>query len=366
MPGELNNLTNPAVANNNEVDTLLIEKFNGTVHEAYQKGENLLSGFTVQEVVGTNMVSNKSIGDTKLQTLTPGQDPDATDTEFNKNALVVDTIVLGRNTVHTLHDIQNDFDTMSKLASNQVGKLQTLEDQMVIQQLLSGAMTGGAFDPYANTITGGVSRVSGHGVAINVEINSDLSQSKDPYQLVSAIEIAIMGLVIQRTPMMGMKIIVPVNEFSILVDYGFIAQAQGGQNQITFSGLSGVLKGWNIPIMGSAEFTQMKLNPHDGETHHLLSNANNGNRYDVTADMRAAHAVIYTPDALLAGRTISLMSDIFFDKKTKGFFIDSWFAEGCIPDRYDNMAVVASTNTGDNSIVLAKAKGKATATKTYA
>lgn len=369
MPGELNNLTNPAVPNNTEVDTLLIEKFNGTVHEAYQKSENLLSDFTVQEVVGTNMVSNKSIGDTTLQTLTPGQDPEATDTEFNKNALIVDTIVLGRNTVHTLHDIQNDFETMSKLASNQVGKLNSLEDQMVVQQLLAGALTGGAFDPYANTITGGVSRVSGHGVAINVELNSDLSQSKDPYQLVSAIEIALMGLVIQRTPMMGMKVIVPINEFSLLVDYGFIAQSAGGSNEGTgtvFPVLRGVLKGWNIPVIGSAEFTQMKMNPHDGLTHHLLSNANNGNRYDVTADMQVAHAVIYTPDALLAGRTISLMGDIFFDKKSKGFFIDSWFAEGCIPDRYDNMAVVASTNTGDNAIVLAKAKGKATATKTYA
>lgn len=367
---ELNAMTNPAVPNNTDVDTLLIEKFNGVVHEAYQKSENLLAGFKVESVVGTNMVSNKSIGDTKLQVLTPGQDPEATDTEFNKNALVVDTIVLGRNTVHTLHDVQNDFETMTKLANNQVGKLNSLEDQMVIQQLLTGALTGGTYDPYANTITGGVSRVSGHGVAINVELKSDLSQSKDPYQLVSAIEVAIMGLIIQRTPVQAMRVIVPINEFSLLVDYGYIAQAHGnGTNELSgvgFAGLKGTLKGWNIPIMGSTEYTQMKINPHDGATHHLLSNVNNGNRYDVVADMLVSHAVVYTPDALLAGRTIALMGDIFFDKKSKGFFIDSWFAEGCIPDRYDNIAVVASTAVADNAVVLAKAKGKATATKQYA
>lgn len=126
-----NILTNAAVPNNAEVDSLLIEKFNGVVHKQYLDGENLLSGFMVQSVVGTNIVSNKYIGDTKLQTLTPGQEPEATDTEFNKNALVVDTIVLGRNTVHTLHDIQNDFSVMEKLAANQMGKLKTLEDQMV-------------------------------------------------------------------------------------------------------------------------------------------------------------------------------------------------------------------------------------------
>lgn len=365
-----NILTNPAVPLSSEVDTLLIEKFNGTVHQQYLEGENLLSGFDVQEVVGTNMVSNKYIGDTKLQTLTPGQDPDATDTEFNKNALIVDTIVLGRNSVHTLHDIQNDFSVMEKLAKNQMGKLKTLEDQMVLQQLLTGALTGGIYDPTANTITGGQSRVTGQGVAIQVQLNPDLSQSEDPYQLISAIEIALMGLVIQRTPLAGMKCIVPVNEFSTLVDYGFIAESQGGSNEtkgVNFSGLSGTLKGYNLPVMGSTEFTQMKMNPHDGETNHLLSNANNGMRYDVSAPMQKCHAIIYGPDALLCGRTIMLQSDIFFDKKTKSNYIDSWFAEGCIPDRYDNLAVVGSIKaSGDNEVVLAKAKGKATATKTYA
>jgi len=370
MSGSSDNvLVNPAVPNNNEVDTLLIEKFTGVVHEQYLKGENLLSGFTVQEVVGTNMVSNKSIGETELQTLTPGQDPDATGTEFNKNALIVDTIVLGRNTVHSLHDLQNDFELLSKLAKNQMGKLKTLEDQMVIQQLLAGGATGGAYDPYANTITGGVSRVSGHGVAINVELIDTLAQANDPYKLVSAIEIAIMGLVIQRVPIAGLKCIVPVSEFGLLVDYGFIAQTEGGSNEsegTNFSGLTGKLKGYNLPIMGSTEFTQMKLNPHDGATNHLLSNDNNGNRYDVTSDMEVANAIIYGSDALLAGRTINLQSDIFFDKKTKGNFIDSWFAEGCIPDRYDNIAIVGSTGAAANTAVDTKAKGKAKATKTYA
>lgn len=364
-----NVLVNPAVPNNNEVDTLLIEKFNGTVHQQYLEGENLLSGFDVQEVVGTNMVSNKFIGDTTLQTLTPGQSPDSTATEFNKNALVVDTIVLGRNTVHSLHDLQNDFSVMEKLAKNQMGKLKTLEDQMVIQQLLSGGFTGGTFDPYANSITGGISRVSGHGVAINVDLKNDYTQANDPYQLVSAIEVALMGLVIQRIPLMGLKCIVPVNEFSLLVDYGFIAQAAGGANETSgtnFTGLTGTLKGYNIPVMGSTEFTQMKLNPHDGEDHHLLSNAQNGNRYDVSSSMLKSHAIIYGSDSLLCGRTIGLQGDIFFDKKTKSNFIDSWFSEGCIADRYDNIAIVGSNAVADNAAVLAKAKGKASATKTYA
>lgn len=83
----VNPLVNPAVGNN--VDSLLIEKFNGVVHEQYLGGENLLSGFTVQDVTGTNIISDKQMGETKLTTLTPGQEPEATEPpEFNKNALV--------------------------------------------------------------------------------------------------------------------------------------------------------------------------------------------------------------------------------------------------------------------------------------
>jgi hypothetical protein len=81
--------------------------------------------------------------------------------------------------------------------------------------------------------------------------------------------------------------------------------------------------------------------------------------------MKTAQAIIYGPDALLCGRTIGLQSDIFFDKKTKGYFCDSWLAEGATIGRYDNCAIVVSDAAADNTDVLNKAKGKAKATKQY-
>ena len=367
MGDTLNNMTQPAVPNNSEVDTLIVEKFLGVVHTCYTKGENLLSGFKVQEVVGTNLVTEKFIGETEVQTLTPGQSPEPTETEFNKNSLVVDTIVLSRNTLHSLHQVQNDFELMSKLADNQMAKLKQVEDQMVIQQLLTGGATGGEYNPVTSEITGGIRRVKGQGVAVKLELNSDGSQAEDPYQLMSAIQLVIEGLIIQRTPIMGMRIVVPVSEFNTLVDYKYVAQIEGGSNEMEGEPdvLMGKLRGYNIPIMGSVEFTQMKINPHDGKTHHVLSNAQNNYRYDVTDDMKKANAVIYREDALLCGRTIALQGDIFFDKMTKGNYIDTWFSEGAIPNRFDNIGIVESTKTGDNAPVKVKAAGKATATKTY-
>lgn len=367
-----NTLTNPAVSASGLVDSLLIEKFTGTVHQEYQKGENLLGIFEMNEVVGTNMITNKYMGDTELQVLTPGQSPEATPTEFDKNSLVVDTIVLGRSAIHTLHDLQNDFKTQEKYAINQMGKIKSMEDQMVVQQCLTGALTGGVFDPYAvgsAKIVGGTKRLQSQGVAINTEISN--TQAQDPYRLVSALEITIMGLVIQKVPLAQMKIIVPIEEFGLLVDYGFIAQSQGGSGtgfeSSTFGNMQGMLKGMGVPVYGSAEYSQMRMTGSYASTgkHHLLSKDSNSYRYDVTDTMVNSGAIILRKEGLLVGRTIAPTGDIYFDKPSKSYFIDSWLSEGAIPDRYDNLGCV-TYDTTTNTAVEAKAKGKATLTKTVA
>lgn len=343
------------------MDSLLIEKFIGQVHLEYGKGENLLGFYDVQEVVGTNMVSNKYLGGTEVHRMAQGTEPEASATTFDKNALVVDTMILARNTVAVLHDVQNDFETKNKLAKNQMVKMKQIEDQMVLQQNLAGGLTGGVYNGL--TITGGVTRLAGsdHGVAIKMSITP--AQALDPVSLGSAIELAIEGLVVQRTPLSNLRVIVPVQEYGRLVDYGFIAKQQGGVNEavgLDMESMSGSWSTYGISVVGSTEYTQMRFNPKvESDGHHHLSNAGNGYRYDVTADMLLTNAVVTGRDALLTGRTIALQGDIFFDKKTKTFFIDSWLAEGATPDRYDNMAVVIADAGTENTDVKAKADGKA-------
>lgn len=359
-----NTLTNPAVSASGEVDSLLIERFTGQVHEMYLKGENILSHFEVQEVTGTNMVSNKYIGGTTIQRLVAGQEPEATPTSFDKNALVVDTVLLARNTVAMLHDIQSDIKVSGRLASNQAGKLKESEDEMVIQQLVAGAQTGGTFDGIK--VTGGIRRLPEHGAAVKVNVKA--GDMEDPYHLAAALDIALNGLIAQKTPIGSLKVIMPINEFSVLCDYGYI-DAQGISASVEgmqMTSMMGRLKSYGVTVYGSQMFTQMLAQaPHDATTHSLLSNADNGYRYDVTADIQKSRAVVFGRDALLCGRTIALQGDIFFDKKTKTYFIDSWFSEGCIPDRYDNMATVMLASATDANVKV-KAKGKSLATRAFA
>jgi len=134
-------LVNSGVSASQEVDTLLIEKFNGKVNEQYLMGENLQVYFDVQSVVGTNTVSNKYMGETELQVMSPGQEAEGTPVEYDKNALTVDTSVIARNIVAHLHDAQNDIEgNKSKIAANQVLQIKRLEDEMLIQQLIYGVL----------------------------------------------------------------------------------------------------------------------------------------------------------------------------------------------------------------------------------
>ncbi|AFP33696.1 major capsid protein [Pectobacterium phage POP72] len=358
-----NNLTNVAVSASGEVDSLLIEKFNGKVNEQYLKGENLLGYFDVQTVTGTNTVSNKYIGETELQVLAPGQSPNATGTQTDKNQVVIDTTVIARNTVAMLHDVQGDIDSVKpKLAMNQTKQLKRMEDEMVVQQLLLGGI--------ANTKAKRTNpRVKGHGFSINVEVNESTAL-ESPQYLMAAIEYALEQQLEQEVDVSDVAILMPWSHFNCLRDADRIVDKTYtiSQSGATVNGF--VLSSFNCPVIPSNRFPKFV----SGQAHHLLSNDDNGNRYDATAEMNGAIAVLFTADALLVGRTIDVTGDIFWEKKEKTYYIDTYLAEGAIPDRWEATSVVttkrdtssgsASTDTAaDHAVVAKRANRKAVITR---
>lgn len=361
-----NNLTNVAVSASGEVDSLLIEKFNGKVNEQYLKGENLLGYFDVQTVTGTNTVSNKYIGETELQVLAPGQSPNATGTQTDKNQVVIDTTVIARNTVAMLHDVQGDIDSVKpKLAMNQTKQLKRLEDQMVVQQLL----LGGLFNTKAKRTN---PRVKGHGFSVNVEV-SEATALESPQYVMAAIEYALEQQLEQEVDVSDVAILMPWKHFNTLRDMDRIVDKSYtiSQSGATVNGF--VLSSYNCPVIPSNRFPTFSAT----QAHHLLSNEDNGYRYDATADMNGAIAVLFTSDALLVGRTIDVTGDIFWEKKEKTFYIDTYMAEGAIPDRWEAVSVVttkrdsstgaAATAAGaDHAVVAKRANRKAVLTKTSA
>nr|DAF51886.1 MAG TPA: Major capsid protein [Caudovirales sp. ctktk4] len=357
-----NTLTNVAVSASGEVDSLLIEKFNGKVNEQYLKGENILSYFDVQTVTGTNIVSNKYLGETELQVLAPGQSPNATPTQADKNQLVIDTTVIARNTVAHIHDVQGDIDSLKpKLAMNQAKQLKRLEDQMAIQQMLLGGIT----NTKANRSK---PRVKGHGFSINVNVTESEALA-NPQYVMAAVEYALEQQLEQEVDISDVAIMMPWKFFNALRDADRIVDKTYtiSQSGATINGF--VLSSYNCPVIPSNRFPTFAPNP----AHHLLSNEDNGYRYDPIADMNGAVAVLFTADALLVGRTIEVTGDIFYEKKEKTYYIDTFMAEGAIPDRWEAVSVVttkrdktgaAEASGEDHATVLARARRKAVYVKT--
>lgn len=326
-----NNLTNVAVSASGEVDSLLIEKFNGKVNEQYLKGENIMSYFDVQTVTGTNTVSNKYLGETELQVLAPGQSPAATSTQADKNQLVIDATVIARNTVAHLHDVQGDIDSLKpKLATNQAKQLKKMEDEMLIQQMLLGGI--------ANTQAKRTNpRVKGHGFSVDVQV-AESEALVNPQYVMAAVEFALEQQLEQEVDISDVAILMPWRYFNVLRDADRIVDKSYtiSQSGATIQGF--VLSSYNCPVIPSNRFPKFS----DGQKHHLLSNEDNGYRYDPIAEMNGAIAVLFTADALLVGRSIDVTGDIFYEKKEKTYYIDTFMSEGAIPDRWEAVSVVTT------------------------
>ena len=353
-----NKLTNPAVSKSGEVDTLLIEKFNGKVKEAFVREENIRRFFHTETVVGTNTVTEKFAGETELQVMTPGQSVEATKTDYDKNSLVVDTAVIARNAEAIFHNIQSDIvGNHSKLAKNQSKQLARLEDEMLIQQAIYGAQSN-------TKALRGAARVSGHGFSQQVSISED--QAEDPEALQAAIELALENMLTgvdggDGIDLSDVYVMLPWKEFNILRDAERIVN--GNYNTYEGDTVTGfTLKSYNVPIIPSNRFPSLVP---DGSGGHvvktktgLLATNNSNQRYKANEDQAKTKALIFTGNALLVGVTIEMTSDIFYDKHSKSWIIDTFQSEGAIPSSWECVGVVDVVGDTENKDVTKRAARK--------
>ena len=94
-----------------------------------------------------------------------------------------------------------------------------------------------------------------------------------------------------------------------------------------------LLKAYGVPVVSSTNFPGGS-----NIVGNLLSNAANSNAYD--GDFTKVVAAAFSPRALLAGETIPLTTDVFWDKVTKQWFVDAHLAYGVTPNRAEFAGVI--------------------------
>lgn len=315
--------------NLSDVDrALLIEEYGGEVESQFKKASMMRQFVRIRPVRGTDTIVNNRVGRTTLKRLVPGVRPPAESTPFGKVALTVDTVVLARDNRSMLNEFQTHFDARKELAEDHGKEIGYFFDQAFLIMAIKGALAAapvlGDGTPSKQSIGAGHQRTLAVG------------EHEDPDKLYAAISAIVVEMEENEIPTDELVLFVRPTEFDTLLNNNKLIHSD-------YSSGNGDFAKRIIYWCAGVRIEKTARIPRTAIQDHYLSNPQNGYAYDVTAQQANAVAVLLHPKSLLAGETIPLSSDVWFNREEKQWFIDSWLAFGVTVNRPDVCGAVFKT-----------------------
>lgn len=299
----------------------MLDQYGGEVESQFAKDSIMRAYAKIRPVRGTDTIVNNRVGRTTLKALTAGVRPDADSTPFGKVALTVDTVVLARDNRAMLNEFQTHFDARMELAQDHGKELGKFFDQAFIIMGIKGSKAA------APVLGDGTASKQSIGAGRNVSLAAALDE-QDPDKLYRKIADIIVAMEEDEIDVSELVVFVRPTEFDVLLDNNKLMRDEYSSGNGDFA------KGEIWRIKGARIVKTARI-PRAAIENHFLSNAANSMAYDVSAAEAGAVAVILHPKSLMAGETIPLTSDIWFDKIEKQWFIDSFLAFGVTINRPD-------------------------------
>lgn len=301
---------------------LSLALFTGEVEGTIKRVSAVAPYINMRPVVGTSTLTNEGIGESTLQVLKKGEAPDATINQNSQVSLTVDTTVIARNWVAEIDVIQKNYNVRAEIADEhgkKIGKF--VDNAMAIMAAKAGMRTASAYG------------LPGHQAATQVALAA-AADRRDPASLIAILQDLFQGMEEKDVSAVGDGIVVAVRPDV----YWTLASAEEVVNQdyITAQGVqiyqAKMLKAFNVPIISSNNV------PYSNVTNHFLSNARNGNAFDGNFSKLVATA--FSPKAIMAGESVPLRTAMWWDDKSKGYFIDAWLAFSATPNRVEYAGTV--------------------------
>ncbi len=334
MPLNSANVTFPNARNGVDVTqadrlALVIEEFTGMVEGTINRKSILADHIPVRQVKGTATFTNHAVGKSTLQKVVPGVALDGVKSDFAKTAVTVDTTIAAREFFPVLDVFQTQMDTRREVANEQGKEIAKFKDQaFLIQALKAARLTDSA---YSGGIAG---KPAGHMGGSRTTL-ATLADAQDPAKLYAALTDTLVK--------MEQKDVDPRSDDVVIVVrpqfYNTLIQAEQLVNTqyVTASG-NKVNDGWVLKTAGVPVFSSNNV-PNSNIVGHFLSNTANGNAYD--GDFSKTVAAIFSPRAIMAGETIPVTSDVFFDKLMLAWCVHSYLAFAVGPNRAEYAAEIA-------------------------
>ena len=312
------------------INALHLEEFTGVVESTIERKSALKGMIPIRPVRGTSVVTNFAVGESTLQKAVPGGPaPDGTGTDFAKRTLTVDTVVLARAVLPLLEVFQTSYDSRKEIGMEHGKKIAKFTDQSFFIQAIKAALLADS----AYRGAGAAGKPLGHfgGSSQTLAAGGD---SLDPAKLYAAVANLFVKMeekdVDPRTDdvMIALR---PAEFYTLLQNEQLIDGTYKTSEGTSIQ--AHLLKAYGVPVISSTNFP-------GGQTiaGHLLSNAANSNAYD--GDFTKVVAAAFAPRALMAGETIPLTTDVFWDKVTKQWFVDAHLAYGVTPNRAEFAGVI--------------------------
>lgn len=304
---------------------LMIDQYGGFVEKQIAKASVMRQYVRLYPLRGTDTLVNRRMGKTTLQKIgdaEAGQHITGIVTRFGKVKLTVDTIVLARDNRALLNEFQTDINARAELAEDHGKTIGKFFDESFLIQCIKGALAAAPVD--VNSI--------GAGKHVSLAAAGD---ELDPTKFEAAIRGIVTRFAEDDVDREELLVWVRPTQFDILATHDKLTS-------IEFSGANGDFASARVARVAGARIVETARIPKAAITGHILSNAENGNAYDVSADEAKCKAVIMHPRSLLAAESIPLTSDVWYDKGTFQWYIDSYLAYGVTVNRPDLCGAVFS------------------------
>lgn len=331
-----------AGVNSGEINPLYIEQYGGEVEHRFLKASFMRQFFQFKSVRGTDTVTNSRIGSTALQKVTRGVRPTDSAPTFDNISVKVDTVVLARTTQFLLDDFLSHIDVRKEVGiehGKEIGKF--FDESFIVQAIKAcqitnlspeGVSLGGwqdALNPGGHTKPANIVRTAPKdfkgGTVVVLKAAGD---DEDPELLELAIQDLCQKIEEKDVDISEAVLLMrPAQYYALLKNNKLLDKDFSMANGDYAKGKVMMANGVRVQVTNRFP-TQADV----GQTH-FLSNAGNGNAYNVAQPDVNCKVLLLMPKALLAGETIPLTSKVYWSDVELQWFIDSYLAYGVTPNR---------------------------------
>lgn len=303
-----------------DINAAAVAEYGQEVQHTIQRRSVLAPYVNMRPVRGTNRIGSYGFGESTIGKVVPGEAPAASKNDVGRNTLIIDTLVYTRHFLPLLETFQTSYDARIELGVEDGQAMAKFTDQAFFIQAAKAALDTNS----RYSAVGGKPAGFRGGTVETLANAADLLDPAKAYQAISNLFAKMEKKDVVPGEDDVMLAMAPETFYALLnaeqIINGTYVTARGTRVENAL-----IFKAFGCPVVRTNNFPQGVVSGH------LLSTPNNSNAYD--GDFSKLGILAFSPKALLAGETIPLTSDVYYDKIYKSWIVDSHASFGVTGDR---------------------------------